>query len=150
MPGSMILALALAATSAGADPVAVREGHSPSLGLEADMLPRKDSGKLALAADRAQMEPRYRRRPLGLDYNAKAGNSHFDFWTVIPTWGQGVVNFYIDRRTGTVWGGYSDCRPIHSPELTALQTRFRRRFHVPASKVRQIEREGSPQEVCGP
>jgi hypothetical protein len=150
MPASIIFALVLAATSAAGSPVAVRGADSPSDRLGTDRLPRRDSAEFALAAARAQLEPNYRKRPLGLDYNGDAGNPHFYFWTIIPTWGQGVVYFYVDRRIGTVWGGYSNCRQIHSPELTALQARFRRRFHVPTSKVRQIEREGSPQEECRP
>jgi len=111
-----------------------------------DRLAREKSADFALAGERAQLDPRYRRRPLGLDYNAAAPD-HFYLWTVIRTWGQGVEYFYIDRRTGTVWGGYS-CGPIHSPQLASLQLRFRRRFHIPSSKVREIEREGGPQEEC--
>ena len=150
MPASTIFALVLAATSAAGSPVAAREVDSPSNRLGTDRLPRRDSAEFALAAERAQLEPSYRKGPLGLDGNGDAGSPHFYSWTIIPTWGQGVVYFYVDRRIGTVWGDYSDCRPIHSPELTALQARFRRRFHVPTSKVRQIEREGSPQEECRP
>jgi hypothetical protein len=146
----MIFALALAVTGAAENPVATREVDTSSVHSGADRLPRKDSAAFALAAERAQLEPSYRKRPLGLDYNNDTSNPHFYSWTVVPTWGQGFVYFYVDRRTGTVWGGYSNCTPIHSPELADLQARFRRRFHIQVSKVRQIDKEGSPQEECRP
>jgi hypothetical protein len=115
-----------------------------------DRLPRVGSADFALAAERSELEPNYRKRPLGLDYNGVATNPHFYFWTVIPTWGQGVDYFYVDRRTGSVWGGYADCRPIHSPHLAALQARFRRKVHIAASEAQRIEREGSPEDECQP
>ncbi len=115
-----------------------------------DRLPRTESADFAIAAERAQLEPSYRKRPLGLDFNGTSPNPHVYLWTVVPTWGEGFVHFYVDRRTGTVWGGYGDCGPVHSPELAALQTRFRHRFHVSQSMVRQIERTGDPREECQP
>ena len=113
-------------------------------------LPKTESADFAIAAARAQLQPSYRKRPLGLDFNAVSPNPHLYLWTVIPTWGQGVVYFYVDRRTGTVWGGYNDCGPVRSPKLAALQARFRRRFHVSPAMVRKIEQAGDPRAECQP
>ena len=141
MSASIIFALVLTSVSASG---------SPNAPLGADRLPKQDSAEFARAAERALLEPTYRKRPLGLDYNGNAEHIHFYSWTVVPTWGQGFAYFYVDRRTGTVWGSYGVCQPIHSPELTVLQPRFRRRFHISASTVRQIDQEGSPQLECHP
>ena len=143
-----MIALAIVAIGASENPAAAREIAASSIRSEADRLPRKESAAFAVAAERAQLEPSYRKRPLGLDFNDDAVDPHFYHWTVIPSWGEGFVYFYVDKRTGTVWGGYANCTPIHSPELAALQARFRRRFKIPVSKVRQIDREGSPLEEC--
>ena len=143
-PALTIFAFALAAIGLTENPAAARDARAS----RADKLPGKDSAAFAIAAERAQLEPRYRKRGLGLDGNSDAAYPHFYFWTVIPTWGEGFDYFWVDRRTGTVWGGYSACTPIHSPELAALQARFRRRFHISVSTVQQIDREGSPQEEC--
>lgn len=112
-----------------------------------DQLPRAESADLAIAAERAELEPRYRKRGLGLDFEGIKPNPHFYTWTVIPTWGEGFVHFAVDRRTGDVWA-YLGCEQVRSPELSALQSRFRRRFNVPAWQVRQIERQGPPREMA--
>jgi hypothetical protein len=109
----------------------------------ADSLPQKQSAEFALAAQRAMLDPGYRKRELGLDYDGAKPNSHFYSWMVVPTWGQGVAFFSVDRRTADVWA-HLGCRRVQSPELAALQTNFRRRFKVSAAQVRAIEREGFP------
>ena len=108
-----------------------------------DRLQRVESADFARAAARAEMEPRYRKRGLGFDFEGATPGPHFYTWTIIPTWGQGVIYYAVDRRTGEVWP-YFGCKRIQSPELAALQARFRRHFKVPAWRVRQIEREGNP------
>jgi hypothetical protein len=114
-----------------------------------DRLPRKASSEFAVAADRAQLERRYRKMGLGLDWGGvPSDHPHFYTWTVIPTLGQGVRYYWVDRRTATVWGGYVNCEPIHGAPLAALQARFRRRYHLTQSEVRRIEREGSPLAEC--
>lgn len=115
-----------------------------------DRLPKAASADFAIAGDRAQLEPAYRKRALGLDFEGTKPNSHFYDWSVIPSWGQGVTFYFVDRRTGDVWGGYVLCKPIHSPQLSSMQARFRRRYHISAGTVRRIEREGSPDEDCQP
>ena len=130
----MILALAAGVTS-----------HSEPQ--SSDRLSRTDSGRFAQAAERAGLEPRYRSRSLGLDFEGTKPNPHFYTWSVIPSWGQGVVFFVVDRRTGDVWP-YLGCERVRSPELAALQARFRQRFGVRLSQVRRIEKEGSPVEEC--
>ncbi len=147
-PVSTIFVLALAVTGVPENPAAARDTRASGIGSEADRLPGKDSAAFAIAAERAQLEPRYRKRALGLDRNSDAAYPHFYYWTVIPTWGEGFDYFWVDRRTGAVWGGHSACTPLHSPELAALQARFRRRFHVSVSTVRRIDRDGSPKEEC--
>ena len=121
------------------------DSHSPSP--VPDRLPRIESADFALAAERAELEPAYRRRGLGLDFEGAKPSSHFYTWTVIPTWGQGVVFFAVDRRTGDVWA-YLGCERVRSPKLAALQARFRRRFKVAAWQVLRIEREGFPDPDC--
>ncbi len=120
-------------------------GHSESQ--LPDRLPRIASADFALAAERAELEPRYRERGLGLDFEGARPNPHFYTWTVVPTWGQGAVFFAVDRRTGDVWA-YLGCKLVRSRELASLQARFRSRFDVPAWRVRQIEKEGYPGEAC--
>ena len=112
-----------------------------------DNLPARESGDFALAAERALLEPAYRHRGLGLDFEGELPNSHFYQWSVIPSWGQGVEHYAVDRRTGDVWANLG-CERVRSRELAALQARFRRRFHVSASQVREIEREGFPGTGC--
>jgi hypothetical protein len=112
-----------------------------------DRLQRTESTDFVLAAERAELEPGYRKRGLGLDFGGTKPNSHFYTWTVIPSWGEGVVYFAVDRRTGDVWA-YLGCELVQSPELATLQTRFMRRFEVPAWRVRQTEKEGFPGEDC--
>jgi hypothetical protein len=112
-----------------------------------DRLPRKESAEFALAAERATLEPAYRKRGLGLDFEGVKPNHHFYTWTVVPTWGQGVVYFAVDRRTGDVWA-YLGCERVRSRELAALQAKFRRRFNVSAWQVRNIEQEGFPGPDC--
>jgi hypothetical protein len=84
---------------------------------------------------------------LGLDFEGAKPNPHFYAWDVIPTWTDGLEYFAVDRRTGDVWA-YFGCERVRSEELANLQARFRRRFDVPAWRVRQIEREGFPGEYC--
>jgi hypothetical protein len=108
-----------------------------------DRLPRRESADFVLAAMRAELEPGYRKRGLGLDFDGTQPNSHFYTWMVIPSWGQGVDYFAVDRRTGDVWADLG-CGLIQSHELAILQAHFRRRFDVPAWRVRQIEKEGFP------
>ena len=115
----------------------------------ADSLPKGQSANFALAAERAQMEPRYRKIGLGLDFEGVTPNRHFYTWIVVPSVGEGVDYLAVDRRTGDVWA-YLACKRLRSPELAALQARFRRRYHVPESLVRQIEKAGSPTTGCGP
>lgn len=93
------------------------------------------------------MEPRYRRHSLGLDFEGARSNSHFYTWAVIPTWGEGIDYYIVDRRTGDLWSEF-DCKLAHSQELANLQARFRRRFGVPAWRVRKIESEGYPGLGC--
>jgi hypothetical protein len=114
-----------------------------------DSLPKATSAALALAAERAQMQPRYRKTVLGLDFGGVTPNRHFYTWIVVPDFGEGVNYFAVDRRTGDVWA-YLGCERLRSPEIKALQTHFRRRFHIPPSAVRQIEITGSPTTGCGP
>src|SRR3954454_1434723 len=104
----------------------------------ADKLTRIESAHFALAAERAGLEPGYRKRGLGLDFQGEKPNSHFYTWMVVPTWGEGVTYFAVDRRTGEVWA-YLGCEQVRSRELEALQAKFRRRFNVPASQVQRIE-----------
>ena len=106
-----------------------------------DRLPKAESAKLALAAERAELEPQYRKRGLGVDFEGIKPSPHFFTWTVIPSWGQGVVYFAVDRRTGDVWA-YLGCRLIRSRELALIQTRFRQQFGVAQRQVRRIERQG--------
>lgn len=112
-----------------------------------DKLPSKESADFALAAERAELEPSYRMRGLGLDFEGAKPNPHFYTWMVVPSWGQGVVFFAVDSRTGDVWA-YLGCQLVRSQELATLQARFRQRFGVPAWRVRQIERGGFPDEDC--
>ena len=56
------------------------------------------------------MEPRYRKRGLGLDFEGATPNSHFYTWAVIPTWGEGSDSHIVDRRTGD--GAVYANRPI--------------------------------------
>src|SRR5258706_15984406 len=112
-----------------------------------DRLQAKESADFARAAERAELEPRYRKRGLGLDFESGRPKPHFYTWTVIPSWGQGVDYFAVDRRTGDVWA-YLGCELVRSRELASLQARFRRRFDVPPWRVRQIEKEGFPGEAC--
>jgi len=114
----------------------------------ADRLDRQESGDFVLAAMRAELEPSYRKRGLGLDYEGTE-IPHFYSWAVVPSWGQGVDYFVVDRRTGDVWADLG-CRLIRSKELTALQKRFRRRFRVPTAEVQRIETAGSPAIGCEP
>jgi hypothetical protein len=132
----VLVALTLAARLAG--------DHGSQL---PDRLSAKTSADFALAAMRADLAPRYRTRGLGLDFGGAKPNAHFFTWTVIPTWGEGFDYFIVDRRTGVVWAAFG-CRLAKSPELTGMQVRFRRRFGVPAWRVRQVERDGYPQEDC--
>jgi hypothetical protein len=108
-----------------------------------DRLQRRGSADFALAGERAELEPSYRMRGLGLDFEGTKPNSHFYTWDVIPSWGEGIDYFAVDRRTGDVWA-YLGCRLLRSRELTILQTRFRQRFDVSAWQVRMIEKEGFP------
>ncbi len=110
-------------------------------------LTRMESADFALAAERAELEPTFRKRGLGLDFEGEKPTRHFYAWTVIPTWGQGVVHFSVDRRTGDVWA-YLGCERVRSRELGALQARFRRRFNVGAWQVQKIERVGFPDPNC--
>lgn len=112
-----------------------------------DNLPARESGDFALAAERALLEPAYRHRGLGLDFEGEHPSPHFYQWSVIRSWGQGIEHHAVDRRTGDVWANLG-CERVRSRELAALQARFRRRFHVPASQVRKIEREGFPASGC--
>ena len=121
------------------------ESHSrPQL---PDRLPRIESAEFARAAERAELEPAYRRRSLGLDFEGLSPSPHFYTWMVVPSWGQGVVFFAVDRRTGDVWA-YLGCERVRSRALAALQANFRRRFNVSARQVREIEREGFPGTGC--
>jgi hypothetical protein len=122
-------------------------GPSPSGSQLPEKLEAKESADFALAAERAELEPRYRKRGLGLDFEGATPNSHFYTWAVIPTWGEGIDYYIVDRRTGDVWSAF-DCKLAHSQELANLQARFRRRFSVPAWRVREIEREGYPGLGC--
>jgi hypothetical protein len=112
-----------------------------------DRLSVSDSAALARAAMRAELEPACRRRPVALDFEGAQANPHFYFWMAIPTWGQGLWYFSVDRRTGDVWSHFG-CKRASSSELTALQTKLRRRFHLSPSQVRDIEREGFPGTPC--
>jgi len=112
-----------------------------------NLLPMKESADIAAAAYRAELEPSYRKRDLGFDFDGTKPNQHFFTWMIIPTWGQGVSFFGVDRRTADVWD-YLGCRLIKSDELTAIQSRFRQRYHIPLWRVRQIEKEGFPGEDC--
>ena len=112
-----------------------------------DRLSREESADFALAGARAQLEPSYRKRALGLDFEGERPNSHFYTWSVIPTWGQGVSFYSVDRRTGDVWPALG-CELIHSRELAALQARFRQRFNISKRLVRRIESEGDPNVGC--
>lgn len=120
---------------------AASTSHSGSL--LPDRLPSRESADFALAGERAELEPSYRKRGLGLDFEGAEPNSHFYTWTVVPSWGEGVVFFAIDRRTGDVWRPMG-CGLVRSKELSTLQAHFRRRFGVPAWRVRQIEKQGFP------
>jgi hypothetical protein len=112
-----------------------------------DRLSPMESANFAKAAYRAELMPSYRERSLGLDFEGAKPNPHFYTWTIVPTWGEGVAFFAVDRRTGDVWPALG-CERVRSPELAALQARFRQRFGVPAWRVRQIEAEGDPIEGC--
>ena len=112
-----------------------------------DKLTKNDSAAFALAAERAELEPAYRKRGLGLDFEGERPNSHFYAWTVIPSWGQGVTHFAVDRRTADVWA-YLGCKRVRSRELSLLQTQFRRRVNIPASEVTMIRRQGFPDPDC--
>jgi hypothetical protein len=112
-----------------------------------DRLSAAISQDFADAAMRAQLEPSYRKRGLGFDFQDRRPNRHFHSWMVIPTWGQGVHYFSVDRRTGDVWADAS-CELVRSPKLASLQAKFRRRFRVTASQVQQLERQGFPGPAC--
>jgi hypothetical protein len=142
---SVLTAVVIAFQSS--DVLALDAGSSPSGSQLPEKLQAKESADSALAAERAEMEPRYRKRGLGLDFEGATPNSHFYTWDVIPTWGEGIDYFIVDRRTGDVWSAF-DCKLAHSQELAHLQARFRRRFGVPAWRVRKIESEGYPGLGC--
>src|ERR1700710_891703 len=76
-----------------------------------DRLPRIESANFAFAAMRAELEPAYRKRGLGLDFEGAIWNRHFYSWMVVPTWGQGLDYFEVDRRTGDVWAD-SGCERV--------------------------------------
>jgi hypothetical protein len=129
-------------------PSALLPAHANSRPRLQDRLPAAESADFALAGMRAMLEPAYRKRPLGLDFGGtERRNAHFYFWMIIPTWGQGLDYFAVDRRTGDVWA-YFGCKRLQSRDLAALQAKFRRRFDVSASEVRQVEREGFPGPPC--
>ena len=129
--GLLLLPMPLAAAESRSDP------QVP------DRLTVKESADFALAAERAELDPAYRKRGLGLDFEGAKPTPHFYSWNVIPTWGQGFVYFAVDRRTGDVWA-YLGCQRVRSRELGALQAKFRQRFDVTAEQVREIERGGAP------
>jgi hypothetical protein len=112
-----------------------------------DRLSKTESADFALAAERAELEPAYRKRGLGLNFEGAMSDPHFYSWTVIPSWGEGLVYFAIDRRTGDVWA-YLGCELVQSQKLALLQESFRHRFNVSVWRVRQIEKRGFPSEDC--
>ena len=110
-------------------------------------LTRSDSAAFALAAERAELEPAYRIRGLGLDFEGEKPNSHFYTWAVVPSWGQGSTHFAVDHRTGDVWA-YLGCKRVQSRELAFLQAKFRHRAKLPPADVAMIRREGFPDPDC--
>jgi hypothetical protein len=121
---------------------------APGLGAElSDRLPRNESADFAVAAHRAVLEPSYRNRKLGWDFEGEKPNAHFYTWTIVPSWGQGVSFYSVDRRTGDVWAALG-CGLIQSPEIAALQANFRRRFGITKGQVQRIERQGNPNTGC--
>jgi len=148
LPRSLVSVVLVGGVTAIALLTAARGAGSSKSGSQLpDRLPMANSADFALAAERAELEPGYRKRDLGLDFEGAKPNPHFYAWDVIPTWTDGLEYFAVDRRTGDVWA-YFGCERVRSEELANLQARFRRRFDVPAWRVRQIEREGFPGEYC--
>lgn len=148
MPHSLFSIVLVGGVTATALLTAARGAGSSHSGSQLpDRLPRVESADFALAAERAELEPSYRKRGLGLDFEGTKLSPHFYSWNVIPTWGEGFNFYAVDRRTGDVWA-YLGCELVRSRELATLQARFRQRFDVPAWRVRQIERAGFPGEDC--
>ena len=146
--GGVMFTRVLAALLACSAPLAIADHGAPNpLKDNQDKLSRSESSAFALAAARAGLSPHDRKRALGFDFEGQNPNSHFYTWMIVPSWGEGVDNLAVDRRTGDVWRLVS-CKQIRSPELAALQAKFRRSFNVSASEVRMIEHQGFPSPDC--
>ena len=57
-------------------------------------------------------------------------HDRFLYVTLVPSRGEGVLNFAVDRGTGDVWSAASSCLEITNRHLRSLQLRLRRRLGV--------------------
>ena len=112
---------------------------SPSVGSPKDRLVSIEQAKsLAYAA----LTPGERR--LGADFGDSETRPHerFLYVTLVPSRGEGFLNFAVDRRTGDVWSAASSCLEITNSRLRSLQAKLRRQLGISRSDYAKLRTHG--------
>lgn len=62
--------------------------------------------------------------------------------TLVPSRGEGVLNFAVDRKTGDVWSATSSCLEMTNSRLSALQAKLRRQLGISRSEYAKLKTHG--------
>jgi hypothetical protein len=112
---------------------------SPSVGSpEGRLVSLEQAKSLAYAA----LTPSERR--LGADFGGSETRpqERYLYVTLVPSRGEGFLNFAVDRRTGDVWSAASSCLEITNSHLRRLQVELRHQLGISGSDYAKLRTHG--------
>jgi hypothetical protein len=116
--------------------VALSLTHSPTAALPHSRLVTVEQARsLAYEA----LTPREKR--LGFDFmdDQARPDERYLVITLVPSRGEGVLNFAVDRKTGDVWSAASSCLEMTNSRLRGLQAKLRRQLGVSRSEYARLK-----------
>jgi hypothetical protein len=109
----------------------------PSVGSPKDRLVSVEQAKLLTYAALTPSE-----RRLGADFGGSEAQERYLYVTLVPSRGEGVLNFAVDRRTGDVWSATSSCLEITNSRLHRLQVETRHQLGISGSDYAKLRTHG--------
>ena len=118
--------------------VALSLVSSPSIGVPKERLISKTQAE-ALA--QAALTPGERKVGAGLG-GSEIDSRGYLILTLVPSRGEGFLNFAVDRRTGDVWSASSECLEITNGRLRSLQAKLRRQLGISQAAYQKLKTHG--------